>query len=310
MKLDAEQITKIGIAFNHQFSDLNEQNPPVPVVLFENNDFLIKKYEDNHVLQMKNYSDLKDVEGPEWLTIHSNQDTQIIFPNTRLSEITFLLRKSFEDWILDVSLPYTDSVASLLKAQVKVWKKEGEPLRPEQQRGLLGEFYTLVQLVKKFGPTAIHAWDETSTNAKDFSSEDWQLEAKSKSPQNLIVKISSKEQLFHQDLPLYLTVLDVSKNMDDGMTLPDIIEKQVQDLIRLGVEEYEIEEIRISLDTYYQIFSQKFSFISKWSLGDFKCYSLPPDSVPCLFSASVPNEITFPTYHLHISCLDKSEFLV
>ena len=31
MELDAEQITKIGIAFNHQFSDLNERNPPVPV---------------------------------------------------------------------------------------------------------------------------------------------------------------------------------------------------------------------------------------------------------------------------------------
>jgi len=309
MKLDAEQITKIGIAFNHQFSDLNEQNPPVPVVLFEQNDFLIKKYEDNHVLQMKNYSDLKDVEGPEWLKIHSNQDTQIIFPNTRLSEITFLLRKSFEDWILDESQPYSDSVASLLKAQVKVWRKEGEPLQPEQQRGLLGEFYTVVKLVEKYGMSAICAWDETSTNAKDFSSEDWQVEAKSKTPQALTVKISSKEQFLHQDIPLYLTVLDVSKNMDDGMTLPDIIEKQVQDLIKLGVEENEIEKIRISLDTYYQIFSQKSSFISKWSLGDFRCFSLPSDSVPCLFSASVPDEVTLPSYHLHISCLNESKFL-
>lgn len=309
MKLDAEQITKIGIAFNHQFSDLNEQNPPVPVVLFEQNDFLIKKYEKNHILLMRNYSDLKDVEGPEWLKIQSNQDTQIIFPHNRISEITFLLRKSFEDWILDEFQPFSDSVASLLKAQVKVWRKEGEPLQPEQQRGLLGEFSTLVKLVKKYGVSAIHAWDETSTNAKDFSSENWQLEAKSKTSQSLKVKISSKEQLNHEDLPLFLTVLDISKNMVDGMTLPDLLEQHIEDLIRLNVDEDEIEGIRISLDTYYQIFSQKSAFISKWSLGNFRCYSLPSDSVPCLFSASVPDEVTLSTYHLHLSCLVESTFL-
>lgn len=291
MKLDAEQITKIGIAFNHQFSDLNGQNPPVPIVLFEQDNFLIQKHDGNHILYMMNYSELKDIEGPKWLKIKSGDDTQIIFPDSRLSEITFLLRKSFEDWIMDESQPYHDSVSAMLKAQVRVWREEGEPLRPEQQRGLLGEIYALVEIAKLKGADAINCWDETSTSSVDFVKEDaWGVEAKAKIPKSTSVKISSIQQLKHQGIPLVLSVLDVSKSKS-GFSLPQIIEGKIEDLRSAKIPEEKLELLRKLLDDHYQIYTSETSFTSKWSVGEIKFYKILKDSIPSVFSENIPNKI-------------------
>ena len=294
MELDAEQITKIGIAFNHQFSDLNERNPPVPVVLFEQDTFLVQKHDGNHILYMMNYSELKDIEGPKWLKIKSGDDTQIIFPDSRLSEITFLLRKSFEDWIMDDTQPYHDSVSALLKAQVRVWREEGEPLRPEQQRGLLGEIYALVEIAKHKGADAIGCWDETSTSPVDFVKEDtWGVESKAKTTKSKSVKISSVNQLKHQGIPLVLSVLDVSKSKS-GESLPLIIERKIEELRSIDIPKKDIELLIGALDDYYQIYTSETSFTSKWKTGEIKFYAISEDSTPSVFSENIPKKIELP----------------
>jgi hypothetical protein len=309
MELDAEQITKIGIAFNHQFSDLNEQNPPVPVVLFEQNSFLIQKDGENHILYMMNYSELKDVEGPKWLKIKSGDDTQIIFPHSRLSEITYLLRKSFEDWVMDDTQPYFDSVSALLKSQVRVWREEGEPLRPEQQRGLLGEIYALVEIAKLKGPDAIVCWDETSTSPVDFVKEDtWGVESKAKTTKSNSVKISSVNQLRHQGIPLVLSVLDVSKSKS-GESLPLIIERKIEELRSIDIPREDIERLVADLDDYYQIYTSETSFTSKWKTGKIKFYGISEDSTPSVFSANIPKKIELPDGYTLIIDEFKAELL-
>ena len=98
--LTSIQITKIGETVNLQFQNLVDGDPPAQVVLFGESDFKIQKTSDAHILIMDNYSNLKDIEGPQWLKITSSSNTSISAPHSKTAELVYLLWKSYEDSIM------------------------------------------------------------------------------------------------------------------------------------------------------------------------------------------------------------------
>ena len=307
--LTSIQITKIGETVNLQFQNLIDGDPPAQVVLFGESDFKIQKTSDAHVLIMDNYSDLKDIEGPQWLKITSSNNTSISAPHSKTAELVYLLWKSYEDTLKDPSQPYHNSVSSQLKALSKVWKGEGEPLGTEVQRGLLGEIYSLVEIAKLKKNEAIESWDETCTNPVDFTHADWGVEAKAKTPASTNVKISSQEQLTHKGNPLILSVVDVSTDKE-GKSLPQLIQSQLVVLEGI-IDKDKVQELRKMIDDNYLVFAYESSFSSKWKIGDIVFFNIPATSVPSLFSSGIPVSIEIPQgYTLDLSGLVQKSLSV
>ena len=302
--LTSTQYNKIGKTINLQFQKLVEGDPPAQVVLFGENDFKIQKTSDSHILIMGGFSNLKDIEGPQWLKITSNNNTSISAPHSKTAELVFLLRKSYEDSLKDRSQPYHNSVSSQLKVQVKTWKGEGEPEGTEVQRGLLGEIYSLVEIAKLKKNEAIESWDETCTNPVDFTHADWGVEAKAKTPASTNVKISSKEQLTHKGNPLILSVVDVSTDKKKGKTLPQLIQSQLIVLEGMGIDKDQVQKLRKMIDDNYRVFAYENSWLSKWKIGEIAFYDIPATSVPSIFSSGIPVSIEIPQgYTLDLSGL-------
>jgi len=302
--LTSIQITKIGETVNLQFQNLVDGDPPAQVVLFGESDFKIQKTSDLHILTMDNFSNLKDIEGPQWLKITSSSNTSISAPHSKTAELVYLLWKSYEDSLKDPSQPYQNSVSSQLKALSKVWKGEGEPLGLEVQRGLLGEIYSLIEIAKLKKNEAIESWDETCTNPVDFTHDDWGVEAKAKTPTSESVKISSQEQLTHKGNPLILSVVDISTDKEKGKTLPQLIQSQLVVLEGMGIDKYQVQTVRKMIDDNYLVFAYESSFTSKWKIGDIVFYDIPATSDPSTFSSGIPLSIKIPLgYTLNLSGL-------
>jgi hypothetical protein len=306
--LTSIQITKIGETVNLQFQNLVDGDPPAQVVLFGESDFKIQKTSDTHILIMDNYSNLKDIEGPQWLKITSSNNTSISAPHSKTAELVYLLWKSYEDSIKDPSQPYHNSVSSQLKALSKVWKGEGEPLGAEVQRGLLGEIYSLVEIAKLKKNEAIESWDETCTNPVDFTHADWGVEAKAKTPASTNVKISSQEQLTHKGNPLILSVVDVSMDKE-GKSLPQLIQSQLVVLEGI-IDNDKVQELRKMIDDNYLVFAYESSFSSKWKIGEIVFYDIPATSEPSTFSSGIPLSIKIPSYTLDLSVLVQKSLSV
>jgi hypothetical protein len=304
--LTKDLIDKIGKAVNGQIQKLIPEGLPVQVVLFNTPDFTIQTTKNKtHMLTLKNFSDLKDIETPDWLKINSGTDTTITAPHDRTTEIAYLLRKSYEDFASDTSQPYTSSIHSKLRVITKWWRGEGEPLTEIVQKGLLGELHTMKELVSIKGEEAISSWDHTSREAVDFEHENWSVEAKAKAKGSNSVKISSKEQLMHQGKPLLLSVLDVSKNKK-GESLPQITEKILFKLERMGVSSSTVENLRERIDDSYQVFKYETYFSSKWKIGDINFHRVNESSDPAEFSKNMPDSIEVHRgYDLSLSCLEQ-----
>jgi hypothetical protein len=305
-KLTKDLIDKIGEAVNGQIQKLIPGDRPVQVVLFNTPDFLIQTTDKLHIITIKNYAELKDIETPDWLKITSGTDTIITAPHDRTTEIAYLLRKSYEDYTSDTSQPFTNSIHSKLKIITKWWRGEGEPLTEIVQKGLLGELYAMSELVSVKSIEAITSWDHTSRAAVDFEHAEWSLESKSKAKGADSVRISSKKQLMHQGKPLLLSVLDVSKNKK-GESLPQLVEKIITEIQAKGIAKSDIDSLRKKIDDEYFVFKYEGSFVSKWSIGELKFYLVEETSDPAQLSKNMPDSIDVPQgYVLGLTALSTT----
>lgn len=305
-KLTKDLIDKIGEAINGQIKKLMAGGLPVQVVLFNTPDFLIQTTDKLHIITIKNYAELKDIETPDWLKITSGTDTIITAPHDRTTEIAYLLRKSYEDYTSDTSQPFTNSIHSKLKIITKWWRGEGEPLTEIVQKGVLGELYAMNELVSVKSDEAITSWDHTSRAAVDFEHAEWSLESKSKTKGADSVRISSKKQLMHQGKPLLLSVLDVSKNKK-GKSLPQLVEKIITEIQAKGIAKSDIESLRKKIDDEYLVFKYEGSFVSKWNIGELNFYLIEETSDPAQFSKNMPDSIDVPQgYDLSLTALSTT----
>ena len=70
--LTKDLIDKIGEDVNGQIQKLIPEGLPVQVVLFNTPDFTIQTTKNRtHMLTLRNFTELKDIETPDWLKIKS-----------------------------------------------------------------------------------------------------------------------------------------------------------------------------------------------------------------------------------------------
>jgi len=309
-ELTKEESAKIGKTINAQIANLKSGKSPVAVRPFNQTDFTIETTSDSYVLTMKNFNQLNNIETPNWLKIESATDTKITAPHSKTTDVVYMLRKSYEDYVADPSQPYTDSLTSQVKFFTKLWRGEGECLSTEQQRGFLGEMYAMAALYRVKKIKAIEAWDETSRASVDFDHDGWSLEAKSKSSGGASIHVSSKQQLMHKGKKLILSVLDVNKDMKKGKLLPDIAKVVLDEMSSAGLAADELEDLKEKIEKNYPIFRYSTSFTSKWKIGDLEFFMIDEDSKPALFSKHMDPCINVPDgYELILSGLSPGELV-
>ena len=142
------------------------------------------------------------------------------------------------------------------------WSRIREPKSIKEQKGLIGELEALRWAILEFDEYIIDGWDASGHALHDITTENYDIEAKTKSPNFNNVKISSLEQLgFSDEKDLYLHVTDVTEN-DAGQTLPDYRVQLLQDLQERGVQR--IRAIEILIDSWglneaiYPYFTSRF----------------------------------------------------
>ena len=290
-ELTKEESAKIGKTINAQIAKLKPGKSPVAVRPFNQPDFTIETTSDSYVLTMTNFNKLNNIETPDWLKIESTSDTKITAPHSKTTDVVYMLRKSYEDYVADTSQPYTDSLTSQVKFFTKLWRGEGECLSTEQQQGLLGEMYAMAALYKVKKDEAIEAWDETSRASVDFDHDDWSLEAKSKSSGGGSIHVSSKQQLTHKGKKLILSVLDVGMDKKEGKLLPGIVESILDEMVSEGLTADELEGLKEKIEKNYPVFRYSMSFTSKWKVGDLVFFEIDEKSEPALFSKNLYSSI-------------------
>lgn len=306
MSLPSNKLKMIGGAINKQFLNLETDGKEVNVTLFKSNKFKISSTSDAFVLKLIGITETGIKSWPSWISVEVTSDLCITIPTRRTAELEFLLRKTFEDYSSDPTQSPEDSLIAQLRIQVHVWNMGTEIMDSESQRGLIGEIAAVSEATKQLrNDDAIMGWDETSSAIVDISCTDnWSIEAKSKSPSSKFVKISSAEQLIRMDHPLALAVTDVRADKGNGDTLPEIAEK-ILDELQKTVPGTNITEFRKKIDTFHRVFSMKDYFYSKWKFGETEFFEIDVKSTPHEFGNSIPPGVTITGYKLNLEVLDK-----
>jgi hypothetical protein len=307
-RLTSDELRKVGKTINDQFLNLKSKGKEEHVTLFGTNNFLIRSSSNQFILRLVGITDLGISEWPDWIDVTDDgKDTQISIPHLRTAELEFLLRKTWEDYCLDLTQPFHNSFLAQLKTQVKVWRLGSEHLDRDAQRGLIGEIEAVILCTEALSNNdAIDSWDETSKDNVDITHQDWAVEAKSKTPGSDTVKISSSIQLCPNQPLLLLSVTNISSDKKDGMTLPEWANKRLADL-SVSVPTANIEKLRRKMDKIHQIFKMEEYFQSKWEVHDTKFFEIKPDSIPDVFGKNIPNGISIYGYTLDLKILNAEK---
>jgi len=302
-------LRKIGQTINTQFVNLKEDGAELNVALFNSNNFKISSSSNKFTLRLLGIKDLGIKNWPKWIDADYGKDTKISIPHKRTAELEFLLRKSYEDFLVDKTQPYEKSFISQLKSQVKIWRMEGEFMDPDTQRGLLGELEAVIHATEVRGnDEAIHGWDETSKKIVDITHPGkWSIEAKSKTKKSNSVKISGSKQLIRGKEILILSVTEVSSDKKNGKTVAELAAERLKDLAT-STPSADISEFRDKLDKVHQVFKMKEYFQSKWQIGKTTFYEVSIGSIPHKFGNNLLKGITVSGYSLDLSVM-KAENL-
>jgi hypothetical protein len=119
-----------------------------------------------------------------------------------------------------------------LKEKISLWKrffqKRTAKLDEDQTKGLFGEIYVLNQIAKTSGNDyALNSWKGPIPETYDFQLAKYRVEVKTWSntyqPQ---IYISDINQIIYDTVnPLYLSVIQISKDLNDGKNLGEIVDK-------------------------------------------------------------------------------------
>ena len=315
-ELTRKELLEVGKAINNQFLNLKAKCKEEQVTLFGTPDFLISSSSSKYHLRLVNLTDLGINNWPDWVdTDIDATDTKISIPHNRTAELEYLLRRTWQDYSVDLAQPFQKSFLAQLKAIVKVWKMGSELMDSDAQRGLIGEIQAVILCTEVLNNNdAIDSWDETSRNLVDITHDDWAVEAKSKAPQSKkskssTVEISSTKQLCRDKTPLVLSVTNISSDKKGGMTLPEWAQKRLDDLTN-SVPHSNIDKLREKMDKIHQIFKMKDYFVSKWKIEETEFFEIEVDSIPDSFGRNIPDGISIPGYTLDLKVLKSEQLAV
>ena len=281
----------IGLSINQQINNLRIESLEANVALFRNDNFKISFHGENYSLRLVNFQVENLVELPVWIQSEITIDSVFSFPENRVAEMAFLIRKTFEMYYESDTLGVTDSFIQVLRKQSIVWKRNGELLSTDEQRGLIGEILSVVEISNVFdNQLIIDCWDETSRNRIDIDIENkLQIEIKSTGLDSNEVTASSGTQFSVGEVPFLLCVAEVIRT-EDGQLLPELLHSVMENISsqnRISM----IRELRSKVESRYPSLNRNDYFSSKWIVGSVRLYQVTKESLPHLFAKSIPEGI-------------------
>jgi len=309
-KLTSKELRKVGQAINGQFLNLKSKAKEEQVSLFGTSKFMIRSSDTKFILRLVDITDLGIKYWPDWIDTDVGTDTTISIPHNRTAELEFLLRKTWEDYSVDVTQSFQKSFLAQLKTQVRVWRMGSEHMDTDAQRGLIGEIQAVILCTEALNNNdAIDSWDETSKDIVDITHADWAVEAKSKTPKSKMVKISSSVQLCRDKGLLVLSVTNISSDKTGGETLPEWANRRLTELAK-SVPSIDTKKFRKKMDKIHQIFKMEEYFQSKWKIGDTEFFEIEDDSIPDKFGKNIPNGVSISGYRLDLKVLNPGKLAI
>jgi len=179
------------------------------------------------------------------------------------------------------------------------WIRIREPKSIKEQKGLIGELEALRWAILEFGEHVIDGWDASGHQLHDITTENNDIEAKTKGPLSNNVKISSLEQLsFSEEKDLHLHVTDVTEN-NAGQTLPNYRVQFLQELQDMGVQR--IRAIEILIDSWGLNEAIYPYFSSRFVVGDSRQFQIQAtNSCNLVANLEIPNGVELGGYRLDI----------
>jgi len=213
-----------------------------------------------------------------------------------------------EAWRFQNQKPEDDSEHHLrlaLAAIANRWKRQGDPISDNDQRGLIGELRCIIHSEKIVGVEAIESWDSTGDALYDLDAESWAIESKSSGNDPESVIISYPEQVdFRIEKTLVLGVTEVRMNMSDGKTLPEIVEEVLDELPAIHGP---LLETYLTGRRFMKSESKKYS--RKWDVGGTRFLHITEDSevLPCEIIDGLPSTVKLTKYRLKTESFPSSD---
>jgi hypothetical protein len=291
-QINPEQFRMIGLSINQQINNLRTESLEANVALFRNDNFKISFYGENYSLRLVNFQVENLVELPVWIQSEIATDSVFSFPENRVAEMAFLIRKTFEMYYEDDTFGVNDSFIQVLKKQSIIWKRNGELLSTDEQRGLIGEILSVVEILNIFdNQLIVDCWDETSRNRIDIDIENkLQIEIKSTGLDSNEVTSSSGTQFIVGEVPFLLCVAEVIRT-EDGQLLPELINSVIEN-ISCQNRSLMIRKLRSKIESRYPSLNRNDYFSSKWEVGSVRLHEVTKESLPHLFAQSIPEGIS------------------
>lgn len=146
----------------------------------------------------------------------------------RFNTDMFIQSKNIIDFIVDLieGLDVMDINASF-EAVLAEWESMfamfGNPLSPNEVRGLIGELLVLNNLLDHQGASVSDSWVGPTGTLHDFESNEWHIEVKESMRPDPMASIHPINQLEPIEYPLSLVMIKLRRD-DSGFSLPDLIE--------------------------------------------------------------------------------------
>lgn len=206
---------------------------------------------------------------PSWITFETDSANFRIIAeaNPYTPEIALLLIEIWKHMSADASILLEQHVFSALEYIEARWKTTGEP-NPSEQRGIIGEIEAVIHTHAVKGKDAVTNWDHTSHALHDIKGDGWAVEAKSTGASSDTVSISSLNQLkWVEGVNLVLSVTTVSRDeSDDGVTLPEYLDKKVNDLQSVDPDSANLLKIKLQACGHTEATRPRYSL--KWKVPE------------------------------------------
>lgn len=213
-----------------------------------------------------------------------------------------------EDIIENLKLvqSYQQVINTVGKVLVK-WKKffniHQELLMSDiKQQGLYSELIFLEKLIDLYGEKALNFWSGCNFETHDFYISGDAVEIKSTSSNNACsVTISNEYQLDTNDVNgnLYLVTVILRKSLNDGETLPSLVQRIVN---KLQVS-FSLEIFEEKLFKYGYLLRNPELYKIGFVIRDIKCFEVSKD-FPSITKVKLPNVISNVSYKLDINGCD------
>lgn len=292
--LSVQELRDIAEVIHNQLHQCRSLNVAVSVAILSDPKLTVQWQSNEIVLSIQIGDSISISPIPEWLRCEFHTEhLKLFFPEHRLTEIEYLLRKSVEAFLESGAVDPNRIVLAALRIALQTWTGAGEPMPSREQLGLLGELSMLVELSTRIAPIdLVNGWDETSRAPLDFNLDDGRmLEAKVTSPNSTKVEATSLYQFVADNYPIILGVTQITPDAT-GTTLPDLVSKLLQRLDEIEKSGVASRLLKNKVRSRFPLIERREYFRSKWKIHGFSSKIVDANSTAATFPSTVPTDVT------------------